>query len=59
MSDLIRDLIEIGQRLEHVRSLPPASLIQRGNPARDGPKRTPTPLRPETRRSGPQNASRQ
>jgi hypothetical protein len=56
MTDTIRDLIELAQRLEHGRSLPPTPLIRRGNPARDGPKRSPDTLRRNEVHHGPHSA---
>ncbi len=57
MTDTIRDLIEIVQRLELGRSRPPAPLIRRGNPARAGPKRAPDTLRRKESHHGPPGAS--
>jgi hypothetical protein len=54
----IHDLLELALRLEHHRlEQREHVLIRRGNPARDGPRRSPDTLRPETRRSGPPGAS--
>jgi hypothetical protein len=53
----IHELIELAQRLEHHRSLPPRPLFRRGNPTRDGPAMTRSPLRRKESRSGAHSAS--
>jgi hypothetical protein len=52
MNDEMRDLLELALRLEHHRSLPPRPLFRRGNPARDGPAMTRSPLRRKESRHG-------
>jgi hypothetical protein len=57
MNDTVRDLLELAQRLEHYRSLPPGPLIHREPRARDGPRRYPEPLARKESRHGPPGAS--
>ncbi len=53
MTTTVRDLLEIAQCLEHVRSRPPRPLPHLAARQRDGPSRRPEPLRRNDSRHEP------